>query len=533
MRAQIHFFVAFAAVSGATSGARALPCLALRPTDVAADWSYAGAQATSIATAQGNVRVWFATEGPHAPLGVSSAEPPEAALLAGAAAESALLRYDALGFRRPVSDGAGSPCADNGGDARLDIYLFDFKSSADGTVVRESCSEITPQTCAGFALVENDFASGSYANATEAYRTVVPHELFHLVQSAYALNDETWWAEGTAQWATKRLFPELTDLESFLPAFFKQPERPLDFPAGGAAASISYGAAIWPTFLSERFDPDVPRDVFEQLTDSVLSATEAALADREASLADAFAEFARWNSATGARATSGNGYADAASYPQVVLEPLSEDVPSSLSGKLAGLSARYFSLAADGARRSVALKGNLQRVGAWFLPLAEGRPDLSAAEPLPFVFEGPGIVVVTGRATDHRDVAFSLDIDEAVAVGPSEGGANGGGAGGAPASEVPSRGGAPAIDPELGETAAGVGGTSDQAPPEPVDEEPLDEPELVPVEKARVQDAGGCAVSAPDSRAPSPRSAFFAAIPLIFSFARRASRRRLPSRSPA
>jgi len=383
-------------------------------------------------TPEGNVRVWYALEGPHAPEGTVAAPTPTAVLAAGAAAESALTRFGAMGFRLPLHDGPDSPCSDTGGDARLDIYLYDF-GSADGTVVLDQCVEVGTERCAGFAVVENDFKNKGYRSPTEGFQTVVPHELFHLVQYAYSTTSEAWWAEGTAQWAAKNVFPELDDLEGFLPAFFQRTDRPLDFPPVGAAASFSYGAAIWPVFLTERFDAPVVRGVFEALGEGAsgaLDAVDSTLLGEGASLDGAFTEFATWNLGTGIRAGS-SGYASAARYPEVTLEELPDLVPSKAVGALAGLSARYFHFP-GGERRHLEVAGDATRLSARFVPLVEKEARIGEVKELPLDTSNAGILVLSGRARDHRDVSFTIRVDEAFE--PTDDTSNGGAANGGTAS---------------------------------------------------------------------------------------------------
>jgi len=84
------------------------------------------------------------------------------------------------------------------------------------------------------------------------------------VQYAYDANMDHWWLEGTAQWATDQLYPELTDMESFFPAFFADIERPLNSPPGGIVAPWLYGSAIWPRFLGEHLGPEVVASIMER-----------------------------------------------------------------------------------------------------------------------------------------------------------------------------------------------------------------------------------------------------------------------------
>lgn len=497
MRGGAQLLAVLGVVSSVTHVAHAATCLALRPTSAVAAWSYAGAAVSSLATPEGNFRVWYAESGKHAAT-------PQSATAAGAAAEAGLARYAELGFRAPLADTINAACPDDGGDERFDIYLFDF-NAADGTVQLDRCRDDAPELCAGFMIVENDFATGAYASVEEGFRTVVPHELFHLVQHAYSSNDEAWWNEGSAQWATQQVFPELTDLESFLPAFFQRPGQALDIPAGGAAAAFSYGAAIWPIFLSERFGPATPRAVFEELgdgADSVLSATAPVL---DTELSSAFAEFARWNAATGARAAS-DGYSHAVGYPEVAFEPLE----SPLRGKLAGLAARYF-LSEGGAERELKLSGNADRVQAWFLPLEDGKARLMQASVLPATSDASGVVVVTGKALDHRDVSFTLEVSEVVPSNAGAGGATGDFDG---ASDTPpaSSGGRPSGVVQGGaageETGAPMGG---DAPSTPTDEPSpsTDDRSVVPSSTSRT--TKGCSVASGSSRFSNPFYALGAA----------------------
>jgi hypothetical protein len=137
------------------------------------------------------------------------------------------------------------------------------------------------------------------------------------------------------------------------------------------------------------------------------------------------------------------------------------------SGKLAGLSARYFS-SPGGSPRSIELSGDAKRVEAWFVPLLDGVPALSQATQLPFAGDADGIVVVSGRASDHRDVAFELSsafveppVDEPSSAGaggalPEAGAASGGATGEA-------TGGA-AADPFGGAAAEPLGGAGSSSP---------------------------------------------------------------------
>src|SRR4029079_13915700 len=137
-------------------------------------------------------------------------------------------------------------------------------------------------------LSEALFRGRVYATPAEGFKTVVAHELFHTVQNAYDSQLDRFWAEGTAQWAMKTVFPELVDFEGQLPAFFKDNTRSLDTQPSGVAAGFLYGSAVWPLFLTLRHGPDTVRLILEKEADETKSvaAADAVLAGKGSSIAD-------------------------------------------------------------------------------------------------------------------------------------------------------------------------------------------------------------------------------------------------------
>lgn len=374
--------------------------------------NYGAADVTSFDSPGGAARIWYALSGSHAPLSADSAAPP-AVVAAARAADAALSKFQELGFAPPLSD-ADSPCATNGGDAKVDIYLADF-SAADGKAVSDHCLAGAVSRCSGFVIVENDFARSGYTDLTEAMNTVVPHELFHLVQNAYDAELERWWAEGSAQWAAKQLHPELRDLERFLPSFFSQPWRPLDVPASGVAADYLYATAIWPVFLSERHGVDFVRQVFDGLAagaTTTLSSVATLLEQKGTTLGEEFLWFAAYNAATGVRAQPGLGYQHAADYPLVALTPLASEPGSSADEVGSGLSAFYYSLE-TAEPRDLTLDTDPSRMAGLLVPLADGRAALDAALPLPAQAKTSALVVVAGQSVAKTDAPFHLGVAEA------------------------------------------------------------------------------------------------------------------------
>ncbi len=436
---------------------RALACDAARPTQPATSfYPYEeGVTVQSASSPGGHFRVWYAESGVHAPPGAGAGVPPNVELVLDIA-EEAREHFIGLGLLTPPSD-QRAPCAAH--DEAFDIYLRDFAGNADGLVVREDCSAATPTVCSGFMVVENDFAGYSYPDSLTAYRTVVPHEYFHMVQSAYDARLEVWYSEGTAQWGANHVYPELTDLERFLPAYFSQIHRSIDSPPSGPVVSFSYATAIFPVFLEERFDAALVVSTLGELGAAGVPATSAidrALQARGADLGTVFGEFARWNAATGSRAGE-QGYQDRAVYPQVPITPVTE--LGEHSGTIIGLSARYYDLAVEA---QVLVETDPARNSAWYVPYAGAGLDLTSAQELPNGnYSAPlerGVIVITGRTVLRSDARYRLLVAEPTS--PDGGAAGAGGAsgagGGAGASGAAGAGGA---------ALAGSGGAGSGAEP--------------------------------------------------------------------
>ena len=198
------------------------------------------------------------------------------------------------------------------------------------------------QKCWSFGQVESRLET-IYGTFALGAHVVIAHELFHSVQDAYDANLDRFWAEGTAQWAAKTIYPAEKDFESFLPSFFKQAGNSIDISGGGVVADYLYGSAVWPAFLTQHFGPTAVPGAFMQegqLGPPSMAAIGASLPALGSSLADAYPTFAAWNAGTGARAGTG-GYTDAAAYPMVTLTPF--PAAGTVSDIVTGYSVFFYS----------------------------------------------------------------------------------------------------------------------------------------------------------------------------------------------
>jgi hypothetical protein len=249
---------------------------------------------------------------------------------------------------------------DDGGDGRFDIYLRDLVA-ADGNFVAEACTE-PPVHCAGYFIMENDLVGFNYASVTEGISVLTSHELFHGVQAAYVQDTSVTWSEGTAVWNEEVTFPEQSDYERLVASFLARPHRPFDRGGGGFGDAYPYGAALWPTFLEERYgDGTVARawEWCEALGEgsNFLDAIDQLLAEDGGSLLAAWTEFSRWNLFTAERADSSRGYQEGAGLAPVATEAAIAG-PGAAATTIEGLSARYLpvALAAEGERLRMTLE---------------------------------------------------------------------------------------------------------------------------------------------------------------------------------
>jgi outer membrane receptor for ferrienterochelin and colicins len=309
-----------------------------------------GVELLSFAAPDGRVRVWYVLDTldavPAEDVAPADGIPDYVADVAAVAEESHRIFVDELGFRPPLADTGFLPPEQAGGDERLDLYLIDF-GEADGAFQAEACTPegAAVEQCAGYMLVENDFAETSYPSLAIAVRVVVSHEYFHAVQNAYDAGQDIKWSEGSAVWAEEQAYPEQDDYEGFASRFLEKTFRPFDRPTGASFGDpYPYGAALWPTFLAERYGADIVRQVWEGCegdVDFLVATAEVLERERGVGLADAWLEFSHWNVFTGERADPDRAYAGGAALSSAFLELVLSGDGFERWHPIEGLSARY------------------------------------------------------------------------------------------------------------------------------------------------------------------------------------------------
>jgi hypothetical protein len=414
MKAQRLIVLPASLLLGLVPSQASAECIDVRPTGDTHPYAY-GTIVESFAV--DNIRVHYSREGRNA-VRLASARVdlvPDDVVAIATQTAAASTYYASLGYRPPVAERADAPCILPGGDDKTDIYLVAF-ASADGQMVRDNCRT---GACSSYILAEARLDL-RYPSFEEGVARVLPHELFHVTQNAYASNLSGFFLEGTAQWASAKATKSDTDLRAFPPSFFRETNRALDVPPPGATASYIYGAAIWAVFLDEAYGQDLVREWLEAHTAgrTTLAAGAEAMRARGLTIKDVFAKFGLYNLATGKRASTGSGYAKAASYPEVVVAKLALDDTGSrtVDDLTSGFATRYYELPTSNVALQVTTQSDDAASTLMLVPkTSEGKPALDRAIVLssntayPLPAEG-GYLVASGARESKRDATYRLDI---------------------------------------------------------------------------------------------------------------------------
>lgn len=285
--------------------------------------------------------------------------------------------YVSVGFRPPVPESAIE--IELGGSPAYDVYLVDFGGSVDGRFGVDGCGNAG---CAGFYVVENDFAGYGYDTIEEGITTVTSHEGFHGVQAAYNFLP-TWVSEGTATWAQRQFDPESDDFVRLCNGLLTDTGRPVYQPPGGPVPSFAYGSALWFDFLSSRHDAGIIVDFMESLDENADEPElrfEALLAERGDDLETAWATFARYNLATGRRAGVAQSHPYAGSLTGV--DPDAEAELVALDARFYPLAASYFNLQHPGGDAWFVADDALGDVAFSLHPVGDFAPDGAVGDPI-------------------------------------------------------------------------------------------------------------------------------------------------------
>jgi len=215
---------------------------------------------------------------------------------------------------------------DNGGDERYDVYLFSGPwfgfTMPEFPIAVQSTAVMTPFY---FGINSRLY---EFVGASEGRRyaeTTCAHEFFHSVQFAYNYYMPRWFMEACSTWMERIVYDGSEQGEtdgnnyynSQLLYWFRHPDWSLTLFDGWH----EYGDVIWTIFLTERYDLDIIRDIYEDLSEGTyreLVNFYDAFTNRGTALGTAFKEFTLWNYFTSQRHDE-HFYSRGFEYPPVAI----------------------------------------------------------------------------------------------------------------------------------------------------------------------------------------------------------------------
>ncbi len=190
---------------------------------------------------------------------------------------------DTLGYQ--------SPPGDFGIDGNeIDVYFRNL--DAYGYTIPEDPIPSTPyEDYSSYIVLDNDFSGpGFYTHGLDALKVTAAHEFFHVIQLGYQYREhDVFFMEWSSVWMEDIVYDEVNDYYGYLSYFFDQPDLPLIFFNG----SHEYGAAIWLRFLSERFDRNIVKQMWNKIREkNAMETMKEVLNERGSSLCEEFSTFA-------------------------------------------------------------------------------------------------------------------------------------------------------------------------------------------------------------------------------------------------
>ena len=256
-----------------------------------------------------------------------------------------------LGYKEPYDD---FWFEDNGGDDRYDVYLFSGPwlgfTMPEFPVAVQSTAIMAPFY---FGMNSRMYEFLGASEGRRYLETTSCHEFFHSVQFAYNLYMPRWFMEASSTWIERMVYDgsdqDETNANKYynnqLTYWFRHPDWSLTLFNGWH----EYGDVIWNIFLTERYDLDIIKDLFEDLSEGTyreLANFRDAFINRGTNLSVAFKEFTLWNYFTSYRHDE-RFYSRGFEYPPVAihLDNIHEEYPVRMDldseGAPEHLGARY------------------------------------------------------------------------------------------------------------------------------------------------------------------------------------------------
>lgn len=268
-------------------------------------------------TPDGHFKIHYAVTGdsavlnPNVDVNPADGVPDYVNLIADIAGHVWAKEIDSMGYQAPPAD----DWYPTGGDSLYDIYIVNLPPNYFGYTEADNTNYDLNPAWTSFLVLDNDYSNVIWLTPTEAIQVTAAHEFFHAIQIGYDRTEvryyngypTVWWYEVSSVWMEDQVYDDVNDYLNYLPYFFRYPHLGLETDGAGDIENIhKYSCCVWPMFLTERFDTDIMREIWEGCAEhegfDALNETNEALVNRASSLNYAFREFAVWNYFTGNRA---------------------------------------------------------------------------------------------------------------------------------------------------------------------------------------------------------------------------------------
>ncbi len=247
------------------------------------------------------------------------------------------IEIELMGFKAPLDD---FWMPDNGGDEKLDVYLF--SGPWLGFTAPEWYQRVLATAATGIPYFGMNSRIYDYFGKSEGNRflqTTAAHEFLHAIQFAYSFNMPRWFMEASSTWMESNVYDgglvddgddipdpdELGEIDAYdqysgqLRRWLHRPDISLYFFNG----DHEYGSVIWVHYITERFGQDVVRQVYEGATEGSFREMGNfwdVFHNYGTNLAEAFKTFGVWNYFTNDR-DDGAHYFNGDRYPRLGIHP--------------------------------------------------------------------------------------------------------------------------------------------------------------------------------------------------------------------
>jgi hypothetical protein len=222
---------------------------------------------------------------------------------------------DELGYHEPLNDAN----YEWGGDSRYDIYLKNLSPSYYGITWSDGQLLGNGYQTTSFMELRNHYEVLPHYSEKpiDALQVTMAHEFFHAIHFWYDATEDVeetvefkpnrFWLEVSAVWMEEETYDEVDDYYYYLREYMPFVHRSLRF--WDNTSLYPYGAGIFAIYLSEAFDRDIIRTIWEKCgevpgSNFLFGAIQEAIAEHSngtRTFDDVFAEYARWLFFTGTR----------------------------------------------------------------------------------------------------------------------------------------------------------------------------------------------------------------------------------------